>query len=69
MNKKELRKQVKSVLHTFNFKYLWLSEKVAINKCVEYIGLDKHKTPAHLLAENFFINLNNFHFDYAIHKK
>ena len=72
MKRKELRKIVKSVLKTYKFDYLWGSKKKMIDVCVDYLvfHIDDSKvskTQFVLATKNFFISVNNFHYQFSPH--
>lgn len=73
MNKKDkmaCRKMINVLLETFNFKYLWMSKKIAIKKCMEFIdkcNVLNNRSYTLILAKYFLININNTHFNYAVH--
>ena len=73
MNKKYYKRIAKDVLKTYEFSYLWMPKKTAATKCAKYLykcQMDHPKgRPSELpiIAKNFFITINNFHYQYAIH--
>jgi len=36
-DKTECRKMIRGLLKTFNFEYLWMSNKTAVKKCMEFV--------------------------------
>jgi len=72
MSKKQLKQLVLDTLQVFNFEYLWFSKKMAVKRCVEFIYKECNtaecgKLYILLLIKQFFIEMNNFHYQYAKH--